>query len=138
MPKFYSVRRAGPGIGAGMYSSEYGLFSCGSYASSSRRHPEPWADTALQWDNIGYVLGVQQEQCYFGFSSLDQLKAWLYRQEWREHLHLNGFVVKVWDLLEEFAMHSGNAQAVATKQALVQHVPSYLSLLDLEPMDLEF
>ena len=138
MPKFYSVRRAGPGIGDGMYRSESGLFSCGSYATSSRSHPAPWEDTALQWDNIGYVLGVPQQQCYFGFSSLDQLKAWLYRQEWREHLDSAGFVIKVWDLPEEFAMHAGNAQAVATKQALVQHVPSYLSLLDLEPMDLEF
>lgn len=138
MPKFYSVRLAGPGIGVGMYSSIGGLRSCSSYENSPRRHPAPWEDTALKWDNTEYILGVPQQQCYFGFSSLTQLKAWLYRQEWREHLHLNGFVVKVWDLPEEFAMHSGNAQAVATKQALEAHEPAYLSLLDLEPMDLEF
>ena len=136
MLKFYSVRR-GPGIGEGMYSSEAGLHACASY-ETTRKHPAPWADTALNWDNIGYILGVPHGQCYFGFASLDQLKAWLYRQEWREHLHLNGFVVKVWDLPEEFDMRTGNAQAVATKRALESHEPVYLSLLDLEPMDLEF
>ena len=137
MPKFYSVRRTGPGIGVGMYSSKAGLRACGSY-ETTRKHPSPWADTALKWDDIGWFLGVPQDQCYFGFASLDQLKAWLYRQEWREHLHLNGFVVKMWDLPEEFAMHSGNAQAVATSQALMSHECSYLSLLDLEPMELDF
>ena len=129
MPKFYSVRRAGPGIGAGMYASQGGLHACGSY-KSTMKHPGPWVDTALQWKNTEYMLGVPQDQCYFGFASLDQLKSWLYRQEWREHLHLNGFVVKVWDLPEEF-MHAGDAQAVATKQALESHEPAYLPLLDL-------
>lgn len=138
MPKFYSVRMAGTRLGDGMYSSKSGLFYCGSYATSSERHPDPWEDTALQWVNIGYILGVPQHLCYFGFSSLDQLKAWLYRQEWRDYLHCKGFVVKAWDLPEEFAMHAGNAQAVATKQALESNEPAYLSLLDFESMDLEF
>ena len=120
-----------------MYSSASGLHGCASY-STDKAHPAPWKDSALQWAQIGYILGVPQHQCYFGFASLTQLEAWLYNQEWREHLDNAGFVIKVWDLPEEFAMHAGNAQAVATKQALESHVPSYLSLLDLEPMDVEF
>lgn len=137
MPKFYSVREAGPGIGFGMYSSAEGLHGCASYRNDNA-HPAPLADTALLWGQLGNILGVPQYQCYFGFSSLDQLEAWLYRQEWRKYLHLNGFVVKVWELPEEFAMHSGNAQAVATRQALESHAPAYLSLLDMGPMALGF
>ena len=137
MPKFYSVREAGPGIGFGMYSSVEGLHGCASYRND-KAHPAPLADTALLWGYILCILGVPPSSCYFGFNSLTQLKAWLYRQEWREYLHENGFVVKAWDLPEEFAMHSGNAQAVATRQALESHAPAYLSLLDMGPMDLEF
>lgn len=133
MPKFYSVRKAGPGIGDGMYAPA-GLQYCGTYRSDDR-HPSPWSDTALHWGDILCILGVPPSSCYFGFNSLTQLKAWLYRQDWREHLHKHGFLIKVWDLPEEFVMHSGNAQAVATKRALESHEPSYLSLLDLEPMD---
>ena len=133
MPKFYSVRKAVPGIGDGMYVAFDGLNDCGSYVTT-QKHPAPGADTALRWGHLWNILGVPQHKCYFGFSSLDQLEAWLYNQEWREYLHDNGFVVKVWELPEE-SMHSGNAQAVATRQALESHEPAYLSLLDLEPMD---
>lgn len=136
MPKFYSVRKAGPGIGAGMYHAIGGLCECATYRTGTR-HPMPWSDTALRWDHLRNILGVPKDHCYFGFSSLDQLKSWLYRQEWREYLHENGFVVKAWELPEE-SMHSGNAQAVATKQALESHEPAYISVLDLEPMDIEF
>lgn len=141
MPKFYSVRKEGQGIGGGMYHAADGLLSYHRYCTDSGRHPAPCCDTALNWDNISYILGVPPHQCYFGFGSIEQLKAWLFDEAWRLHLHKRGFVIKVWSLPDdsEFPkMRVGNAQAVAVKSALLEHSPEYLSLVDLQPMDLDF
>lgn len=141
MPKFFSVRRAGQGIGDGMYSAADGLFSSTGYCTSDRAHPAPYLDTALNWDNISYIIGVPPSLCYFGFGSMEQLQAWLFYEEWRLHLHKQGFVIKVWSLpydSEYPNMHVGNAQAVAVKSALLEHSPEYLSLVDLQPMDIDF
>lgn len=140
MPKFFSVRRAGPGIGDGMYSSKDGLLSAPTYLTYDV-HPVPSHDTALNWDNISYILGVPHNQCYFGFGNIEQLKAWLFDEEWRLHLHKQGYVIKVWSLPDasEFPkMRVGNAQAVAVESALLEHSPEYLSLVDLQPMDIDF
>ena len=141
MPKFYSVRRAGQGIGDGMYHAADGLFAAKDYCTSGRAHPAPYQDTALNWDNIAYILGVPHHQCYFGFGNIEQLKAWLFDEAWRLHLHKRGFVIKVWSLPDDSEvpkMRVGNAQAVAVKSALLEHSPEYLSLVDLQPMDLYF
>lgn len=141
MPKFFSVRKAGPGIGAGMYSADDGLCESPGYWQDRSKHPAPYRDTALCWDDIEYILGVPQHQCYFGFGNIEQLKAWLFDEAWRLYLHKQGFVIKVWSLPDdsEFPkMRVGNAQAVAVKSALLEHSPEYLSLVDLQPMDLNF
>ena len=140
MPKFFSVRRAGPGIGEGMYGRADGLRGAPGYSEHVSKHPAPYRDTALIWDSIDYILGVPQQQCYFGFGNIEQLKAWLFDEEWRLHLHNRGFVIKVWSLPDsEFPkMRVGNAQAVAVKSALLEHSPEYLSLVDLQPIDLDF
>ena len=135
MPKFFSVRKAGPGIGDGMYSAADGLFGAPGYCTIASAHPAPYRDTALNWDNIEYILGVPHHQCYFGFGNIEQLKAWLFDEEWRLHLHKQGFVIKVWSLPydSEFPkMRVGNAQAVAVQSALLEHSPECLSLLDLQ------
>ena len=141
MPKFFSVRRAGQGIGDGMYHATDGLFKSPGYWTDSSKHPAPFRDTALNWDNIEYILGVPHHQCYFGFGSIEQLKAWLFDEAWRLHLHKRGFVIKVWSLPDdsEFPkMRVGNAQAVAVKSALLENSPEYLSLVDLQPVELDF
>lgn len=139
MPKFYSVRRAGHGIGDGMYHAADGLFNSPGYCTDSSKHPAPHRDTALNWDNIAYILGVPHHQCCFGFGSIEQLKAWLFDETWRLYLHKRGFVIKVWSLPDDSdfpKMRVGNAQAVAVKSALLEHWPGWLSLVDLKPMGL--
>lgn len=142
MPKFYSVRRPSYGkIPEGLYSSEYGLSSFPSY-STDCRHPLPEEDSGLGWDTIEYELGFAKPKLYFGFGSIEQLKSWLYRDEWREHLSDYGFVVMVWDLPDVGrtgapCMKVGNAQAVAVASALLEHSPEYLSLVDLQPMNID-
>lgn len=143
MPKFYSVRR--PSLDAmpkGMYSSEDGLSSCPSHLTDWR-HPAPDADSGLGWDTIEYELGFAKPKLYFGFGSIEQLKAWLYNDVWREYLSDYGFVVMVWDLPDVGStgapcMKVGNAQAVATRESLCACAPRYLSLLNLESTNLDF
>lgn len=136
MPKFFSVRKAGVGIGAGMYGPAQSLSHCPGYRTD-RHHPPPEDDTALFWDRTLVTVGVPKEQCRFGFGSIEQLKAWLYHYAWRQYLHERGFVIKVWDVADH-RMHVGSAQAIAADYSL-QRIPcEYLSLLDLESMDLPF
>ena len=141
MPKFYSVRRPSPNeMPEGMYSSEDGILGCPSY-STDCQHPVPEEDSGLDWDTIEYELGFAKNKLYFGFANLTQLKAWLYRDVWREYLSDYGFVVMVWSLPDdsEFpTMRVGNAQAVAVQSALLENSPEYLSLVDLQPMELDF
>ncbi len=136
MPKFFSVRKAGAVIGDGMYSGVQSLHQCRGYDTGSS-HPPPWDDTALLWDETEVTVGVSKAECLFGFGSLEQLKAWLYNNEWREYLHEHGYVVKVWDLADHL-MHVGSAQAIAAGCSLLCTPCEYLSLLDLESMDLPF
>ena len=136
MPKFFSVRKAGAGVGDGMYSGVPSLHQCRGY-STDGSHPAPWDDTALLWDETEVTVGVSNAGCLFGFGSLEQLKAWLYNNEWREYLHEHGYVVKVWDLSDPL-MHVGSAQAIAVGSSLESTPCEYLSLLDLESMDLPF
>lgn len=144
MPKFYSVRRkvSGYKVPVGMYSGEGGLRYCDSYATVPERHPGPTEDSGLSWGSSSEVFGVCSDSLYFGFGCLTQLKAWLYNEEWRKFLNSSGYVVMVWNLPDELhgypCMQVGNAQAVATYEALTTHEPQYLSLLDLECMDLDF
>lgn len=52
------------------------------------RHPRPSDDMSLDWDcNPEWI---------FGFGSLDQLKFWIYRTEWRKQMHIDGLKVYVY------------------------------------------
>lgn len=143
MPKFYSVRRPSPGcMPVGMYTENDGLWNAPGYTCGDN-HPAPWKDSGLAWYSIEYELGVPHDKLYFGFGCLTQLKSWLYRDEWHAYLSEVGFVIMVWDLPDVGStgapcMKVGNAQAVATREALTAGSPSYLSLLNLESMDLDF
>lgn len=129
MPKFFSVRKAGSGIGDGMYSGVPSLQQYPGYEVGPN-HPTPWEDTALLWGDTEVTVGVARGLCLFGFGTIVQLKAWLYNNAGREYLHKHGYVVKVWDL-PEGTMHVGSAQAIAAKTALEANPFVCLSLLEL-------
>lgn len=121
MPKFFRVCRGVAQVGAGMYSANIGIRDAPGYISGQECHPGPWDDTALDWANIEYHIGVDKHNLFFGFSSKAQLRSWIHNAEWREYLEAVGFDIRMWDLPEE-SMHSGDAQAVADRYMLV-HMP---------------
>lgn len=83
---------------------------------TSHRHPSPWQDAALRdaW------AGLDGKHNYiFGFSTIAQLKSWIYRREMRRDLEEAGFRVVVYQTDDYFL---GDTQAVFRKStAIVQN-----------------
>lgn len=75
-----------------------GLYRTGGYAysilQSSQLHPLPNVDAKLgpNWDSLA---GSVRYKYYFGFSSLYQLKRWVFTKQSREAIDAEGFVVSV-------------------------------------------
>lgn len=67
------------GTGEGMYSSG----DCESAVNDlyGMRHPGPWNDTVL-----GYCAKDDSDSWQFGFATLAQYQAWVYKSEFREAL----------------------------------------------------
>lgn len=62
----------------------------------SGAHPSPSDDASLKYDWQQFSEQRVQDDYIFGFKSLDQLRQWLYRTEWRQGLHDAGFEVHKW------------------------------------------
>lgn len=74
-----------------------GMYAGGQIANEemnawqSNRHPMPSKDSRLSLDyEVVFERGMK-----FGFSSLDQLKFWVYQEDHRVALHKEGFRVSV-------------------------------------------
>lgn len=76
------------------------------------RHPCPNEDSRL-WGNYLKRPEVVYD-FHFGFSSIAQLRAWLYQDEWLERMHELGGVLKVYDVDDEHVV-LGNAQVMFLK-----------------------
>lgn len=60
-------------------------------------HPCPGDDAALgpHWQHAAY--GHYNREYFFGFKSLDQLRQWIYKTEWRQELHEAGYEIHIWE-----------------------------------------
>lgn len=85
------------------------------YMMQEERHPPPTSDVKLRgvWEKL-YWNGEHQFW-QFGFNSLDQLRSWVYKQEWRWELHDAGFAVYAYAATD---YHLGDTQAIMIKPAL--------------------
>jgi len=56
----------------------------------SKTHPSPYEDDKIKpfWDR-------HSKDLQFGFSSIQQLRFWIYKKEWREQLDASGFHISV-------------------------------------------
>lgn len=83
----------------------YGLYSSNvsnELQELTGRHIRPSDDSGLN----GYWQF--QDDVYFGFGSIAQLKAWIYRDDWRESLHAEGYHISVFEAQGRI----GNTQAI--------------------------
>lgn len=98
MTTIYRVENAN---GRGMYRAG-GSYSALEFEFDEYIHPMPSSDDALmrsiqergEYNECGSLDYSMDD--YFGFSSLDQLKRWIYRDDWRSKLDAAGFHVSVY------------------------------------------
>lgn len=83
-----------------------------SYLMQGYQHPPPSRDSALceVWDNL-YEMG-EHSGYIFGFATLEQLKSWIYEDEWR--FVLNSFRFHVY-MYETDDYYEGDTQAIFRK-----------------------
>lgn len=66
------------------------------------KHPTPYKDSLMQKDflrviNDGDVFYIpHQYRC--GFKNIDQLRAWVYKDEWLQDLHAREFFLKIYEV----------------------------------------
>ena len=115
MSKFYRIENK---AGHGPYHSN-SLFTAGFKMEkySGDRHPSPSQDSAL-WEglkaaqNCGSTGFPDVHPYIFGFSSLEQLRAWFFADEVLTYLHEQGF--RLYE--SEVERIAGNSQAICLKE----------------------
>lgn len=99
--------------GVGMYSSYYSL-SWGLAYPHDYRHPMPYEDSLLRENMRSSFL---EEDLYdisnyiFGFTSLEQLRCWIYSDSWLKDLHYRGFILSIYEVEDEKAL-VGHTQVI--------------------------
>lgn len=91
--------------GRGIYQD-----ACKTPPTNRARHPLPHEDCALRWGWRSH-----RYEWHFGFASLEQLRAWFYRDEWLTRLGRDGVVLTVWEVPERY-VQIGNTQAIFVKR----------------------
>ncbi len=109
--------------------------NCGMYSADisnnmfelQSRHPPPHDDVTLgpKWK----VLTSDQKDPYrFGFASLEQLKFWIYMQEWRTELEAEGYRVSVYLVPSKFTMVGETQCVFLPEEATKLHTMSLLEI----------
>lgn len=99
--------------GAGMYCSRVSNIT--NEMQDMFKHPMPDEDDLLVFalkdksENGSYILWSKLEHYYFGFSSVEQLRRWIYQDEWLRILHDDGLVITV---IESNDVLLGHTQAM--------------------------
>ena len=77
-----------------------GMYGCGVNCvnfemDDDRRHPLPKDDAELSvfWERLS---SDDRDGIRFGFSSIDQLKSWIYKKSWRKEIAKSGLIVSVY------------------------------------------
>lgn len=93
--------------GGGVYrNNAVSLSNCDDYYIEHDKHPAPEDDGMLKraldeknminhYGNLRYSVTVDYS---FGFSSLEQLRSWFYKDSWIEWMSENDFIVAVCDV----------------------------------------
>ena len=105
--------------GLGNYRSGESPFEAG-YSEAVERHPLPYDDSLLVQNGPKGVWGnldIRQEH-FFGFSSKEQLRSWLYEDVFLINLHDKGFVLKLFIVPSEH-FFLGHTQVIFVRQEAI-------------------
>lgn len=90
MPIIYRVETVD---GIGIYGA--GVRCANLEMDDSRRHPLPTEDAELS-DFWGKMSLCDRGGIRFGYSSINQLKSWIYKKSWRKEIAKSGLIVSVY------------------------------------------
>lgn len=83
------------------------------------KHPPPWADDKLcsAWDALyNDEIANEYRQYYFGFSSMEQLRRWLFNSELNQKMHEAGLRIHIYQTDD---YHMGDTQMVFRKETAI-------------------
>ena len=102
------IYRVEDGDGWGMYSGNMSMGDLSpSGDQSSPRHPTPNNDSAIAEDYVNFCRGCAKER--FGFATLAQLRAWIYKDAWLRTLDGWGYRLSIYEAPRAIV---GNTQAL--------------------------
>lgn len=110
---------------AGMYRLAgvdlYQIMTSYGWDGDQDRHPSPESDSVLMQSGIpGNTWGLGEiSHLRFGFASVDQLRSWLYKDEWLLGLHNHGYVLAI---IETEEAYIGSTQAVFLRPEVYETV----------------
>ena len=100
--------------GIGLYAYSKALHFAHGTLVDRHRHPTP-SDDSLLVANVRKASSFKffhiEEYMRFGFCSVEQLRSWIYKDEWLVKLHEYGLKIAEYKLYNE-NVHEGNTQAI--------------------------
>lgn len=101
---------------AGVYNS-----SCRAPGTQSSfedpRHPSPMEDQSIRPFWINLMQTDYADKYYFGFSSMDQLRRWIFSEEYMNHLKHKHMVIGIYQTDD---YHIGDTQMVFRKERAIR------------------
>lgn len=112
------VLRVEDRCGGGMYrpNSNDGAYEQSAWVRAighiqEREHPAPHEDSGLTQYALRW-LGLNQAAARFGFSSLEQLRRWLYNDDWIRRLSAEGCALVTYDVDAGAECFVGHTQVI--------------------------
>lgn len=119
MPDLFRIEKDGIGPYNSFALEEFGL------GPANALHPMPCQDEL-------FMTNMMKKRCsasffLYGFTSIDQLRRWFYRDEWLHALHKKGFTLNVYAVAEEHFCQ-GHTQAGMVGRPSVKQTISLLEI----------
>lgn len=118
MQHFFRIERNGRGFYNAQASVAAAMYASWEDTEYETRHPGPLQDSLLRANfeaAQGPMTMSSMDPFRFGFASMAQLRAWVYRDEWRDSLAREDFLLNIYLPSE---MYVGNTQAMARIEGL--------------------
>ena len=118
MQHFFRIERNGLGFYNAQASVAAAMYASWQDIEYETRHPGPLQDSLLRvnFEAARGPMNIHSMDPFrFGFASMAQLRAWIYRDEWRDSLAREGFLLNIYLPSE---MYVGNTQAMARIEGL--------------------
>jgi hypothetical protein len=133
MPKFFRFQNSDF---IGIYAGTGGFYSFDQGRVDITRHPTPTDDSALMEDyktKFPLMGGYRGYYFNYGFTSLEQLKSWIYKNSWIVQLYKNNFRVMVYEVPDDECV-IGSTQMAVTRDWFMRNFDEWSQVLKLEDL----